>query len=361
MKILILTRHFYPIDRPSGVVTLIREFAYAFKRLGHEVEIVCKQSASDERTHYTDNAGLHIHKYKQLSPMAFSKIDKAFQADRIIIFSSISSGSLLLIWWWVNISLSQLLYKTHFYQTTNLTLSHLNKVVFKYFLKSFRSTYTANLSIPQEIKLTRHDFTLLLPGTNIETDRNQRISPRKLKQELNPQSFSICFMGHISEIKGADIVLDLAERLPDFQFNIIAGYSPGKKNIEFYEKALIRIKQLDNVTHHGFISDPLETLAKNDLLILPYRGGETVLGVAQSAIEAMAVGIPVLATHNEAVSEIVVSGYNGDYAESLDQFEERILALSCNAEDYYSRSEAAIETVKSNFNINIQATKLLNT
>ncbi|MFT6100147.1 MAG: glycosyltransferase involved in cell wall biosynthesis [Arenicella sp.] len=357
MKILILTRHFYPIDRPSGVISLIREFVSALENLGHEVRVACTKSAGEMNT-YIDDSGLHIYKFHKFWPQGLRQIEKEFSPDRVIIFSSVSKGILLLVWWLLSSLIAGSTKKTCFYQTTNLELLNNQKKLFRLFLKPFNWVFCANKSIVDEIGLDKDMGSLLLPGVDLKSIR--KIAPPRGDNKNTTQPFSVCFMGHLSHIKGSDIVVDLAERLPEIHFNIIAGYSPGKKNIEFYQLLIKRIHSIKNITHFDYASNPIKLLSNNNVLILPYRSGATVLGVAQSAIESMALGIPVLSSDNDAVREILIDGHNGYHAQSTEDFEQLILSLATQDANYIRLCRNAAETAESTFDISQQARKLLN-
>ncbi len=357
MKILILTRHFYPIDRPSGVVSLVREYVSALTKAKHEVCVACVKH-SDEQNSYRDNSGLQIYKFHKLMPTGLRKINTEFSPDRIIIFSSISRGTLLLLWWYVNCLIAGTYKKTSFYQTTNLELSPGEKSVFKALLKPFRSVLCANKPIMDEIGLVESDRNLILPGVDIQSIK--KAAALKSTNHTDNSKFAVCFMGHLSHVKGADIVVELAQSMPQIQFNLIAGYSPGAQNQNFYARIKARIETTENIQHYGYTDNPIALLSANNLLVLPYRSGTTVLGVAQSAIEAMALGIPVLSSKNTAVSEILIDGYNGYHAETVEEFKQHILELIRRSDHYGSLSENAKRTAQEAFNIHRQAERILN-
>jgi len=357
MKILILTRHFYPIDRPSGVVSLVREYVSALTKAKHEVRVACVRN-SGEPNLLSDKSGLQVYKFHKVIPTGLRLIDKEFSPDRIIIFSSISRGTLLLLWWFISSLIAGTFKKTSFYQTTNLELSSSEKSLFRVLLKPFHSVLCTNKPIMDEVGLVETNRNLILPGVDINSIKNAAAS--KSTNISDKSEFAVCFMGHLSHVKGADIVVELAERMPQIQFNLIAGYSPGMQNQNFYDEIKARIETTKNVQHFGYTDNPITLLSTNNVLVLPYRSGTTVLGVAQSAIEAMALGIPVLSSKNTAISEILIDGYNGYHAETVEEYKQHILNLISKRDHYLDLSENAMRTVQEAFNIHLQAEKILN-
>ena len=167
-------------------------------------------------------------------------------------------------------------------------------------------------------------------------------------------------MGHYSRIKGADRFVALSERpdLADYQFIIAGGPTYARKQTLF-EEAQQQSARQHNLTTLGYVSKPLDILAGFDLLVLPYRSGATVLAVAQTAIEAMALGIPVLGTHNAALDDLIIDGYNGFYCESLDEFERAIIAILSDTALYQRLSANARQTATEHFSVAHRITEFM--
>lgn len=351
MRVLLITRFFYPIDRPSGVISLVREVASELIRQGNQVAVACVRK-SGEKDYYLDNSGIEVLKFSQKDPASLRRLAKVYKAEKVIVCSSISSGFVLALWWLIMLLGSGLLSKTVFYQTTNPSVGRFSKLIIRSIMRLSSNCAVANHSILNVLGLSQDQANIIVPGVDPKDYLFE--VPRKLRA-----SFRVCFMGHLSEIKGADRVLDIAQSLPDIEFRLIAGFSPGRDNMLFYDRILQRIASLPNAEHFEFCDNPIELLSDCDLLILPYRDGTTVLGVAQSAIEAMAFGIPVMATNNNAVDELLHHDVNGMVLENVADFTVEIKRLSCDEIRYIRYSKMARDTVVEKFAIDSLASKLL--
>lgn len=108
----------------------------------------------------------------------------------------------------------------------------------------------------------------------------------------------IAFVGRLSKEKGADFFLDLAVIFPKLSFHI---YGDGPLRQELENTAT------SNVIFHGQQENMSLVWSSIGLLIMPSRNE----GLPMAALEAMARGIPVLASDVGALNKVVDSNMNG--------------------------------------------------
>ena len=130
----------------------------------------------------------------------------------------------------------------------------------------------------------------------------------------------VAFVGRLSEEKGPDIFLRLASRLPGQDFHVYGG-GP--------QSSLLSQSATSNVRFHGQQDDMTEVWSRIGLLVMPSRHE----GLPMAALEAMARGIPVLASDVGALGRLIDSGANGWLVkpEDLDALIDRLnqwLAMS---------------------------------
>ena len=118
--------------------------------------------------------------------------------------------------------------------------------------------------------------------------------------------------------KGIEILLDCVAELKqanhDVHLRAVGGFETNQYQNEIFEK----VKQLgieENITWTGFTSDVDAELAKMDLFILPSLFGE---GLPMVVLEAMASGVPVVATDVEGIPEAIRDGVDGVLAQPAD-------------------------------------------
>ncbi len=105
-------------------------------------------------------------------------------------------------------------------------------------------------------------------------------------------------MGAFTREKGQDVAIEAARALPYVRF-LLAGEGP--------LLADLRRQAPPNVEFRGFVTDQAAFFAQLDLFVMPSRS--EAWGLA--ALEAMAHGVPVIASDIEGLREIVEPGRSG--------------------------------------------------
>lgn len=104
--------------------------------------------------------------------------------------------------------------------------------------------------------------------------------------------------------KGHEYVLDALESFPSATL-IIGGDGPQEENL----KRIVLEKKLgDRVFFLGYMENPLPLLKASDIFLQPSYANE---GLSQSLMQAMAMGLAVIASDIGGLNEMVVSGKNG--------------------------------------------------
>lgn len=118
---------------------------------------------------------------------------------------------------------------------------------------------------------------------------------------VTKKSKQLCigYLGTVTKEKGTDDFVAVARILGTEKFTyLVIGDGPEKKNMQKQIKA----------TFTGFVDDVKKYLARVDVLLFPTHHFE---GVSMAIREAVAMGIPVLATDIGGCREIITNGYNG--------------------------------------------------
>jgi glycosyltransferase involved in cell wall biosynthesis len=137
------------------------------------------------------------------------------------------------------------------------------------------------------------------------------------KAEISDGKVVIATVGNIRAVKGHDVLIRAAAltvpHFPDISFHIAGEIL---ENAYFAElQALVRDLNLeDHVTFDGGVSDLRSYLAETDIFVLPSRSE----GFSNAIVEAMAAGLPVVATDVGGNREAVQDGVNGFLVPSED-------------------------------------------
>lgn len=115
----------------------------------------------------------------------------------------------------------------------------------------------------------------------------------------------IAFVGRVSEEKGPDLFLNIAQQLPQHQFHL---YGDGPLLTQLKQSAPA------NLYLHGQQDDMSAVWPKIGLLVMPSR----FEGLPMAALEAMARGIPVAAFNVGALHKLIDNDNNGWLVEAAD-------------------------------------------
>ena len=113
------------------------------------------------------------------------------------------------------------------------------------------------------------------------------------------------FLGRLDPVKRIGLLVDAMHELRELPADCaIFGYGPERETIA----ARIRSRGLEStVTLRGAVNKPSEALAEMDVLVLPSKGE----GFGLVLIEAMACGVPVIASAHGGVTDVIQHEHNG--------------------------------------------------
>ena len=131
---------------------------------------------------------------------------------------------------------------------------------------------------------------------------NFRTTPERIPDTMGrDESMNVVFSGALTVAKGVDTLVDMAERLTDMHFRLIGDGPPESRAAllrRVHERGLA-----DRVTVLGPLAnrEVVAMLAASDVFVFPSRGE----GFPNSVSEAMAVGLPVVASPVGAIPEMI--------------------------------------------------------
>jgi len=139
-------------------------------------------------------------------------------------------------------------------------------------------------------------------------------SASKARKRLEfPEAFTVGYTGHLYSGRGTDLVLELAELLPDIRFVLVGGEEKAVASI----RNLSTARGLSNVNVIGFVPNADLALyqAASDILIMPYQvrvsassGGDISSFLSpMKMFEYMAASRPILASHLPVFEEVLNS------------------------------------------------------
>lgn len=145
-----------------------------------------------------------------------------------------------------------------------------------------------------------HKFKIVRCGVDLE---QFKFKPRSVKPRR------LLYVGRISEEKGLTVLLESLALLKDRNYDWHLTLLGDGKDRAFLENRVRELDLQEQIEFKGFVDQKTiaNTLKNSDIFVLP----SFAEGIPVSLMEAMAVGIPVVATHVGGVSELVVDRQTG--------------------------------------------------
>jgi glycosyltransferase involved in cell wall biosynthesis len=172
----------------------------------------------------------------------------------------------------------------------------------------------------------------------------------KFKDNSKPQdfirkdSYTIIGVGRLTDVKGFDLFLKALLILKEKNYNIkgiIIGDGPKYNDLKTYA-----LKHDLNVEMHGFSDNVFSFLKKADILLHCSREE----GMPNVLIEAMSIGLPVVASDAGATDELIDNNSNGIMVEQEGDFASAIIETIENIEKTNKRRKNAELKIKNDFN-----------
>ena len=145
----------------------------------------------------------------------------------------------------------------------------------------------------------------------------------KLSQDSNTYDYDLIYVGRLTYQKNPQRLLRLCARLkeskPDLKVAIV-----GTGELEDELKALCKELNLENMVRFlGFQPNPIKMVAGSKAMILTSRWE----GTPMCALEAMALGTPVVSTPSDGMKDLLTDGVSGYLTESDEQMAVDLLKI----------------------------------
>ncbi len=191
-------------------------------------------------------------------------------------------------------------------------------------------------------------FPHLAPKTRVVLNPLiERPSIRQMVDWNGPRQIGV-FCRHAPE-KGLDLLFTAAvkikEQLPEMKIHLY-GDGPLRQTLE---SLCNRLDLRETVQFHGYVDNPIECMSHLHCLVVPSR----LEAFALAALEAQAVGVPVICFENTGVAEVIKSGETGEAVAYCDTsaLAESLLNLLTNPEKAQRWGEAARERATTCFGL----------
>jgi len=170
---------------------------------------------------------------------------------------------------------------------------------------------------------------------------------------------TLTFAGRLHPQKGVDVLLKALHKArlvrPDIDWRLqVLGDGKLRNQLE----ALARRLEVAEITEFcGQVDNVRAYLACTDIFILPSRAE----GISNALLEAMACGLPCIATHIDGNRHVLTDGYNGLLVtpEDVDDLTQALIRLGQDETLRRQLGQRARETVETRYALDMVATKYL--
>lgn len=182
--------------------------------------------------------------------------------------------------------------------------------------------------ITKQYKIPTDKITVIPNGVSEVFFENQ-------VEKINNGTFIISTVARITKQKRLDIIIQAVKNLVDEGFNIklkiIGGDYYDNTYFEFIQTQILKQNLTNNIEIIGFISQERINVIYQDSAVYVQSSYYESQGIA--IIEAMATGLPIVTTYQDALNEYFVNGengyfYNGDSVEELTSSLKKLLENS---------------------------------
>jgi len=178
----------------------------------------------------------------------------------------------------------------------------------------------------QKFKLRKNGKVFFVTGVGVDiANLEQRIasidrSEKRKELRLSVDIAVIITVGELNANKNHIQALKALSKLNKTDFHyLVVGNGESEQKLK---KAVNELMLQDKVSFLGFRRDVAELMASSDIFILTSRHE----GLTRAIMEAMAVGLPIIATDERGNRDLVKSGENG-YLVPLDDVEQTAIAI----------------------------------
>jgi len=157
----------------------------------------------------------------------------------------------------------------------------------------------------------------------------------KMQEDTTSYVYDISYIGRLAYPKNPQRLIHVLEKVIKKSDKLrIAIVGTGE--LESETKALCEQFNLqNNITFLGFQNNPLKILHDSKLMVMTSRWE----GTPMCALEAMALGVPIVSTPTDGLKDLISNGYNGFLSNNDEMLAKYILDIVENEELHKSLSE----------------------
>lgn len=176
------------------------------------------------------------------------------------------------------------------------------------------------------------------------------------RRDAQDSAFRVGFVNHLNAVKGFDVAARvferLADELPDAEF-VVAGTG------DLEDRVPTGLGH--RLVHHGWMPEEerVALMSTCDVMYLPFRTGISVLGLSQTVLECLALGVVVVGSDTASIAPAIRDGVDGYVVDDEEAAIARITELVRDPALRAQLGAAAFERVRAEFDVATRADRIV--
>lgn len=164
----------------------------------------------------------------------------------------------------------------------------------------------------------------------------------KCDLDCRQYDFDVVFLGRLSKEKNPERALHIFSEIIRIKSNVKCAFI-GSGDEEIRLNSLVDYYGIaDNVSILGFMPNPLKILSESKVMVMTSLWE----GLPMSALESLALGVPVVSTPTDGMKDIIIDGYNGFISDDDSRLVDSIMMLINDSTIQHRISEGAKDTAR---------------
>jgi glycosyltransferase involved in cell wall biosynthesis len=299
-RLVVIVKYAAPTTRISGIVEFLRVL---LRHMAHTYDVhVVSYDADGTGPGPIELDGYDVHRVGFPFPVKAGRRAASLQPDATLVVSGINDLRVAVPYFSL---LRRSLGKdvpAAFLQATNVRAAP--PAAFVRVLRRFDPVLCGGPRIAEDFG-ARLDRPIVLLPPAVDVDALAKVGPAPKERPLR-----FGFLNHFTTVKGADLALEafeaLAEEHDDIDF-VAAGTGP------LTEELRRRFRSVPEIRFRGYLHEEerLELMRSCDVMALPFRTDVSVLGLSQTVLECLALGVVVVGSDTPAIAPALRPGVDG--------------------------------------------------
>jgi glycosyltransferase involved in cell wall biosynthesis len=299
-RLVVIVKYAAPTTRISGIVEFLRVL---LRHLTERWDVhVVSYDAEGTGRGPIDIDGYSVHRVGFPFPVTAGRRAASLEPDATVVVSGINDLRLAVPYFGVLSASLGRRTPAAFFQATNVRAAPSR--AFTTVLRRFSPILCGGPRIHADFARRLGDRALPLPPA-VDVAALSAVEPAP---KTRPLRFG--FVNHFTTVKGADLALEafaaLADEHEDIEF-LAAGTGPLAEDLRSRYRSTPRI-QFRGYLHEA---ERLSLMRSCDVMVLPFRTDVSVLGLSQTVLECLALGVVVVGSDTPAIAPAVRSGVDG--------------------------------------------------